>query len=124
MQQHYNHNKDAALLYGSDGADCCKGKLQYDEGKEQEGLELQPFLEHNYQVYLSPVVLLQVVGVEQLVMNDAVGGESLLHMAVNVGDEALRELQLFFPEEDIFRPLVFVLEVVLNQQPQTFFLYI
>ena len=57
-------------------------------------------------------------------MNDAVGGESLLHMAVNVGDEALCGLQLFFPEEDIFHPPVFVLEVVLNQQAQTFFLYI
>ena len=124
MQQHHNQNKDAALLYGSDGPDCYKGKLQYDEGKEQEGLELQPFLEHNYQVYLSPVVLLQVVGVEQLVMNDAVEGEPLLHMAVNVGDEALRGLQLFFPEEDIFRPPVFVLEVVFNQQPQTLLLYI
>ena len=57
-------------------------------------------------------------------MNDAVEGEPLLHMAVNVGDEALRGLQLFFPEEDIFRPPVFVLEVVFNQQPQTLLLYI
>ena len=55
-------------------------------------------------------------------MDDAGEGESLLHVAVDVGDEALRGLQLLLHEEDVFRSPP--LEIVLNQQPQTFLLYI
>ena len=46
-------------------------------------------------------------------MNDAGEREPLLHVAVDIGDEALRGLQLLFHEEDVVCPPA--LEVVFNQ---------